>query len=103
MVQQGGPGADSALRLQGARRRVIALNIGVVLLVVWLHVSGLVTAFTRMRLAPGQSYVPPTWLPGVNGLMFSITGGVAAVAFTVLLVRLWPAAFRGFQMKRTAP
>lgn len=102
-VQQGGPGADESLRLQGARWRVIALNAGVVLLVTWLHVSGLVTAFTRMKLAPGQSYLPPTWLSGVNGLMFTLTGGVAAVAFAVLLVRLWPTAYRAFHLKRTTP
>jgi heme/copper-type cytochrome/quinol oxidase subunit 1 len=76
------------------RRAIGGLNLGVAALVAWLHVSGLVTAVTRARLAPDDPYLPPAWLGAWNGPLFAGTGGLAAVFFAALLAQLLPAAFR---------
>jgi nitric oxide reductase subunit B len=76
------------------RRAIVGLNLGVAALVLWLHVSGLVTALTRIRLSPDESYVPPPWLGASNGIAFATTGALAAAFFAALLARLLPAAFR---------
>ncbi|GIT51928.1 MAG: hypothetical protein Ct9H300mP15_21410 [Gemmatimonadota bacterium] len=43
--------------------------------------SGAVTGGTRAILSPGETYVPPAWLAGSNGVLFAGTGVVAAVFF----------------------
>ena len=63
-------------------------------LVLWLHVSGVITGVTRAGFAPGETYVPPTWLAAWNGIVFAATGVVAMVFFVMLLARLIPIAFR---------
>lgn len=92
-------GADPAyFGSASMRQRLIGLNIGVAGLVVWLHVSGLVTGLTRLRFAPGETYVPPTWLSASNGILFAITGGIALVFFDRVLRALMPSAFGKFQI-----
>lgn len=76
------------------RRAIIGVNVGIAALVLWLHVSGLVTALTRVRLAPDAAYVPPAWLVSSNGIVFAAAGALAAAFFAGLLARLLPAAFR---------
>ena len=78
----------------GVRRIAIGLNVAVAFFVVWLHVSGLVTGLTRMRFAPGEMYVPPTWLTASNGIMLAGSGALVLVFFVALLWTLMPLAFR---------
>ena len=78
------------------RWSVIGLNVGVALLVLWLHVAGIVTGVTRMQLAPGETYVPPIWLGASSGIMFAITGTVVFAFFLLVLMTLTPLAFRYF-------
>ncbi|MEN8376700.1 MAG: cbb3-type cytochrome c oxidase subunit I [Gemmatimonadota bacterium] len=78
------------------RRSIVGLNLAVAALVVWLHVAGLVTGFTRMTFAPGETYVPPAWLGASSGVVFAVTGGVAVVFFVLLLRKLLPASFERF-------
>ena len=92
-VREGDSAAES-LNTVGMRRIVVWLNLSVAALVVWLHVSGAVTGVTRAILSPGETYVPPAWLAGSNGVLFAGTGVVAAVFFSALLWRLCPIAFR---------
>ncbi len=94
-ARDGGPAADS-LHGRDARWALIGVNVAVAALVLWLHLSGSVTALGRAVLAPGEAYVPPKWLAASNGIVFSATGGLALVFFALLLARLLPAAFRSF-------
>ncbi len=75
------------------RRMLILMNVAVAALVVWLHVSGITTSLTRMALAPGERYVPPAWLGASNGIIFSVTGGLALICFTLVLSILLPVGF----------
>jgi nitric oxide reductase subunit B len=78
------------------RRILILLNVAVAGLVVWLHVSGLVTSVTRMVLAPGEPYVAPAWLGASSGIVFSLTGGAALICFALVLAILLPVGFGRF-------
>ena len=89
-----GDSAVEDLNTAGMRRIVLWLNLSVAALVVWLHVSGAITGVTRAILSPSETYVPPAWLVGSNGVLFAGTGGIAAVFFGALLWRLYPIAFR---------
>jgi len=92
-------GADPAFfRSASMRRRIIGLNIGVAGLVVWLHISGLVTGLTRMRFAPGEMYVPPGWLGSSNGILFAATGTIALVFFERVLRAVWRVGFGRFSV-----
>jgi nitric oxide reductase subunit B len=92
-------GADPAYFSSASMRRgLIGLNMGVAGLVVWLHVSGVVTGLTRMRFAPGETYVPPAWLGASNGILFAVTGAVALVFFERVLRTLMPLVFGKFQL-----
>ena len=95
---------DAGRLLHGGRVRwiVIWLNVAVAFFVGWLHVSGLTTALTRMRFAPGETYVPPTWLTASNGIMLAGSGALALVFFVALLWTLIPLAFRRFRVVATA-
>ena len=75
---------------------MIGLNLAVALLVGWLHVAGIVTGVTRMRLAPAATYVPPNWLGASSGVMFMITGTMVFGFFLLVLMTLTPLAFRSF-------
>ena len=86
--------AASVLHTRGVKRIVVGLNLGVAALVVWLHVSGVITGVSRAGFSPGETYVPPTWLAAWNGVLFAATGAVALVFFVLLLARLIPIAFR---------
>ena len=92
-AREGEPAA-SVLHTPGMRRIVVGLNLGVAALVGWLHVSGSVTGVTRAGFAPGETYVPPSWLATWNGILFAATGFVALVFFVALLARLLPVSFR---------
>ncbi len=91
-------GAIGGIDARRMRRTLIGLNVGVAALVVWLHVSGLVTGLTRMRLAPGEAYVPPAWLGAYNGIAFTATGALALVFFTLMLRVMLPAGFGKFAL-----
>jgi hypothetical protein len=92
-------GADPAYFASASMRRgLIGLNIGVAGLVTWLHVSGLVTGLTRMRFAPGEVYIPPTWLSASNGILFAITGAFVLVFFESVLRAMMPAGFGKFRI-----
>jgi len=100
MDQVDGGEAGERLRTRGARRQVIAFNVAALVLVIWLHVSGITTALTRIRLAPGEAYIPPGWLAQWNGIAFTVTGVIAAGTLLDLVSRLGPAAFRPFPGRR---
>ncbi|HEX9729590.1 MAG TPA: cbb3-type cytochrome c oxidase subunit I [Gemmatimonadales bacterium] len=91
--RRGLPVTRTALDTRNMRRIIIGLNLGVAALVVWLHVSGLVTAIHRAALAPNESYVAPAWLGASSGIMFALTGAVVIVFFALLLARVMPRAF----------
>jgi nitric oxide reductase subunit B len=92
-------GADPVFfRSSSMRRRIIGLNIGVAALVLWLHVSGLVTGLTRMRFAPGEAYVPPRWLGGANGVVFAVPGAIALVFCERVLRGVLPAGFGRYRI-----
>jgi hypothetical protein len=76
------------------KHTIMGLNLGVAGLVLWLHLSGLITGVTRMGFAPDDPYLPPAWLSRWNGVLFASTGTVAMVFFVALLWRLSPVAFR---------
>jgi heme/copper-type cytochrome/quinol oxidase subunit 1 len=101
---RGREGEDASNPLHCARMRwsVIGLNVGVALLVGWLHLAGVVTGLTRMRLAPSEVYVPPAWLGASSGIMFSATGTLAFVFFSSILVTLIPCSFRSFRTEASA-
>jgi len=86
--------ASSVLHTTRMKRIVVGLNLGVGALVLWLHVSGVITGVSRAGFAPGETYVPPTWLAAWNGVLFAATGAVGLVFFVLLLARLIPIAFR---------
>jgi nitric oxide reductase subunit B len=92
-----GEKASDPLHGRQMRWSVVGLNVGAALLVVWLHVAGIGTGLTRLRLAPGETYVPPDWLAATSGPMFAITGSVALVFFLLVLGKLLPLAFRPFE------
>jgi nitric oxide reductase subunit B len=93
---RGDTDAKEILHCGHTRRMVIGLNVAVGLFVGWLHVSGLVTGLTRSRFAPGETYVPPSWLAASNGIVFAATGLLVLVFFAALLWILLPLAFRRF-------
>ena len=95
-VRDGGAAAD-VLHCTRMRWSVVGLNVGVALLVVWLHVAGVVTGVTRMRLAPAEAYLPPAWLGASSGIVFAVTGAVAFLFFGSVLATLTPLAFRSFR------
>ena len=64
---------------------------------VWLHVAGVVTGITRMRLAPAEAYLPPAWLGASSGIVFALTGAIAFLFFSTVLTTLFPLAFRSFR------
>jgi nitric oxide reductase subunit B len=101
---RGREGEDASNPLHCARMRwsVIGLNVGVALLVGWLHLAGVVTGLTRMRLAPSEVYVPPAWLASSSGIMFAATGTLAFVFFSSVLVTLIPLSFRSFRTEASA-
>jgi hypothetical protein len=82
---------------------VVGLNLSVAALVLWLHVSGVITGVTRAGFSPGETYVPPTWLANWNGVLFTATGMVALLFFVLLLARLVPVAFRYWWVAPTSP
>jgi len=86
--------ASSVLQTTRMKRILVGLNLGVGALVLWLHVSGVITGVSRAGFAPGETYVPPTWLAAWNGVLFAATGAVGLVFFVLLLARLIPIAFR---------
>lgn len=98
-----GEASAEVLHTAGMRRTVIGLNLGVAALVLWLHVSGMVTGVTRLGFAPDEPYVPPAWLGAWNGALFAATGGLALVFFAALLARLTPAAFRYWRPANVRP
>ncbi len=89
-----GEEASDVLHAPRMRRSVLGLNVGVGLLVLWLHVAGITTGITRLRLAPGETYVPPDWLAATSGPLFAVTGMIALVFFGSTLDRLVPLSFR---------
>lgn len=89
-----GPGSDTVLHTPGMRRVVLGLNLSVAALVVWLHVSGVVTGVTRAGFAPGEAYVPPAWLAQWNGILFAGTGTLVLAFFVAVLWKLAGPAFR---------
>ena len=89
--------ASDPLHCARMRWSVVGLNVGVALLVVWLHVAGVVTGITRMRLAPAEAYLPPAWLGASSGLVFALTGAIAFLFFSSVLTTLFPLAFRSFR------
>jgi nitric oxide reductase subunit B len=97
-------GEDASSPLHCARMRwsVIGLNVGVALLVGWLHLAGVVTGVTRMRLAPSEVYVPPAWPGASSGIMFAATGALAFVFFSLVLATLIPLSFRSFRTADSA-
>lgn len=97
-----GASAVEALHCTKTRWSLVGLNVGVALLVLWLHIAGVVTGITRMGLAPEQSYVPPAWLGASSGIVFALTGGIAVVFFALVLSVLMPLAFRGFSTQASA-
>lgn len=75
------------------RRAILGLNVGVAVLVGWLHVAGLATALTRVGLGPDVTYVPPPWLAMSQGIVL-LAGGCLTVWFgAALLIRVAPTAF----------
>jgi len=89
-----GEGASAVLHSPGMRRIVIGLNLSVAALVLWLHVIGVATGVTRATFAPGETYVPPAWVAASSGIGFAAFGSLALLFFILLLVKLWPVAFR---------
>jgi nitric oxide reductase subunit B len=94
-AREGPDGADT-LHTAAVRRTVIGLNYSVAALVLWLHVVGVAVGVTRAAHAPGETYVPPGWVTAWSGIGFALTGTLALVFFVMLLVKLWPPAFRYF-------
>ena len=94
--------ASNPLHCARMRWSVVGLNVGVALLVAWLHVVGVVTGLTRMRLAPTEVYVPPAWLGASSGIVFAATGAIAFVFFASVLTTLMPLSFRSFRMAGSA-
>ncbi len=84
----------ASLNTREMRNIIIGLNLGVAALVGWLHLSGTITGIGRSAFAPGEIYVPPSWLPMWNGILFTVTGFFALVFFVALLFKLTPVAFR---------
>lgn len=89
-----GEEASSVLHTPTMRRTVLGLNLSVAALVVWLHVSGVVTGVTRARFAPDEAYLAPAWLSTWSPIVFASTGALALVFFGALLRQLAPVAFR---------
>ena len=82
--------------LKGAyfAKSMIGLNISVALLVGWLHFSGFMTGIYRLRFAPGETYISPTWLVASNAVMFAATGILCFAFFIAVLKILCPLAFQ---------
>jgi hypothetical protein len=95
--------ASAVLHTAGVKGIVVGLNLSVAALVLWLHVSGVITGVTRAGFSPGETYVPPTWLANWNGVLFTATGMVALLFFVLLLARLVPVAFRYWWVAPTSP
>ena len=95
--------ASAVLHTAGVKGIVVGLNLSVAALVMWLHVSGVITGVTRAGFSPGETYVPPTWLANWNGVLFAATGMVALLFFVLLLARLVPVAFRYWWVAPTSP
>ena len=95
--------ASAVLHTAGVKGIVVGLNLSVAALVLWLHVSGVITGVTRAGFSPGETYVPPTWLANWNGVLFAATGVVALLFFVLLLARLVPVAFRYWWVAPTGP
>ena len=95
--------ASAVLHTAGVKGIVVGLNLSVAALVLWLHVSGVITGVTRVGFSPGETYVPPTWLANWNGVLFAATGMVALLFFVLLLARLVPVAFRYWWVAPTGP
>lgn len=91
-----GPSAVETLHCSKTRWSLVGVNVGVALLVLWLHIAGVTTGITRMSLAPGETYIPPAWLGASSGIVFALTGGIAVVFFALVLVTLIPLAFRTY-------
>jgi len=89
-----GDDASEGLHTVGMKRIVVGLNLSVAALVIWLHISGVVTGVTRAMFAPNEMYVGPAWLSAWNGILFASTGFAALVFFAALLMKLMPVAFR---------
>jgi len=95
--------ASAVLHTAGVKGIVVGLNLSVAALVLWLHVSGVITGVTQAGFSPGETYVPPTWLANWNGVLFAATGVVALLFFVLLLARLVPVAFRYWWVAPTGP
>ena len=95
--------ASAVLHTAGVKGIVVGLNLSVAALVLWLHVSGVITGVTRAGFSPGETYVPPTWLANWNGVLFAATGVVALLFFVLLLARLVPVAVSDWWVAPTGP
>ncbi|MFV1987000.1 MAG: cbb3-type cytochrome c oxidase subunit I [Gemmatimonadota bacterium] len=91
-----GEAAWETLHTRPIRRIVLGLNLSVASLVLWLHVVGVATGVTRGTFAPNETYVPPGWVTAYGGIGFAVTGSLTLVFFVLLLMKLWPPAFRYF-------
>ncbi len=91
-----GEAASEILHTRQVRRIVLGLNVSVAALVLWLHAVGLATGVTRATFAPNETYVPPAWITAYSGVGMAVTGTFALVFFVLLLMKLWPPAFRYF-------
>ena len=76
------------------RRAIIGFNCAVAALVVWLHISGMVTGITRAGFAPTERYVAPAWLMNWSGILFVGFGGFSLVFLLWVLRYLFPVAFQ---------
>ncbi len=102
LTMRNGSDTRRSLRGRDIRWSVIGLNLSVALLVSWLHVDGIVTGVTRMRLAPTATYIPPNWLGASSGAMFTITGIMVFGFFLLVLIKLTPLAFQSFRAREVA-
>jgi nitric oxide reductase subunit B len=89
-----GEAAASVLHTVSMRWIVIGLNVSVAALVGWLHLSGTITGIARAGFAPGEVYVPISWLAQWNGIIFAATGFFVLIFFGALLSKMLPLSFR---------
>ncbi len=100
LATRGDKDAEAILHCAKVRGYVIGLNATVAVFVGWLHFSGVVTGLRRLTFAPGEAYVPPSWLAAYGAVVMAGAGMLVMLFFALLLISLVPLAFRPF---RTTP
>lgn len=99
VLRDGRATAANVLHSARMRRIVIALNVAVGALILWLTTVGITDGVYRSLVPRNEAYAAyrPEWLSASSGIVFAVIGIAVFVCFALLLGTWLPLIFRRFE------